>query len=204
MEPLTPEQNNQLLSWASKRDSILLDIANKTTDRDHLIAINKDLASSNTEITDRIQQSIGRLEEINKKEEERATLIRADIVVLEAKKSILQTEISTHEFEIKTLLDKKESLNNDIATSIKIHESILSRSSDIERLIGETVTLNATNSREIANILVEAGNELQKVIDIGEKNITKTNAVILEIPKMIVDLHKDVLERKKIAKNRTI
>mgnify|MGYP000010226054 CR=1 FL=1 len=68
MNPLLPEQQKQIDSWVSQRDSILLDISIKREESAKLIERNKELASSNTEIADKIQQSEGRLIELSKKE----------------------------------------------------------------------------------------------------------------------------------------
>ncbi len=199
---LTLEQKKQLDSWASQRDSILLDIAGKKTESERLTLINNNLAISNTEISDKIQQSIGRLEEIEIKEEERAKFITTENVSLINLKSVLQTEVSSLQSEIVVLKDKKENIYNDIAVISKVHQDIFSRSSDIERIITETVTINSSNAREIKNILFEAGIELKKMIDIGSENVGITNKVISEIPKMVVDLHRDIIERKKINKHK--
>ncbi len=40
------------------------------------------------------------------------------------------------------------------------------------------------------------------MIDAGERNVDKTNRLVLDIPKIIVDLHRDILERRVIARNR--
>ncbi len=203
MDPiLTPEQKNQLSSWVVQRDSILLDIANKKTESEKLTLLNKNLASSYTEISDRIQQSIGRLEELEKKEKERVFLIVPEIGDLSAEKGVLQTQVSGLKKEIAALKDTKDILTEGIITLTKTHDILFSRSSDIERIISETVTINSASSREVKNILVEAGIELKKIIDISSENVGVMNRLIAEIPKIIVDLHRDVLERKKINKHK--
>ena len=58
---LTPEQTKQLASWVGQRDLILVDIGNKKTEQENLTKTNSELAVSNTEIQNKIQQSDGRL-----------------------------------------------------------------------------------------------------------------------------------------------
>lgn len=203
MEPtLTPEQKKQLNSWVSQRDSILLAIAEKKTESEQLTVKNKELASSNTEIADRIQQSVGRLAELDKKEEERGKFVTAEVASLEVRKSVLQTEVTSLEGDIVVLTEKKKNLGDDISAISKIHEAVFARTGDIERIVGETVKINSSNAQEIKNILGEAGIELKKVIDIGEKNVDVTNKLILEVPKLIVDIHKDVLERRHFNRHK--
>ncbi len=201
MEPtLTPEQKKQLVSWVSQRDLILFDITNKKTEQEKLIAENKNLASSNTEIANKIQQSIGRLEELTKKEDERVKLISVECSSAITVKSVLQSEISSLKAEVEVLSESKQNLHDDIASITKIHEAVFARASEIERIISETVKLNSTNAFEIKNILIEAATELKKVIDIGAENVAVTNRTIAEIPKIIVDIHRDVIERRKAAR----
>lgn len=203
MEPtLTPEQKKQLDSWVSKRDSILLDISIKTTESEKLTVKNKELASSNTEIADKIQQSIGRLSELDRQEINRTTFVLKDVAELDERKSVLQTQVFYLEKEIWVIEETKENLHADIEAITKIHEAVFARASDIERIISETVKLNSTNAFEIKNILIEAGVELKKVIDIGKENVEVTNRAIHQIPKIIVDIHKDVLERRHLNRHK--
>lgn len=199
---LTPEQQKQINSWVSQRDSILLDIANKKTENESLTVKNKELASSNTEISNKIQQSIGRLQELDRQEINRVTFVLRDVVKLDEDKSVLQTELVSLKEEINILEDKKKSLHDDIAVITKVHEAVFARSSDIERIVSETVRINSVNSLETKNILAEAGNELKKIIDIGSQNVAMTKNLVAEIPKMIVDIHRDVIERKKFNKHK--
>lgn len=195
--PLTPEQSKQLGVWAAQRDAILKVIADKTVERDGLIKSNKDLAASNTEISNKIQQGIGRLEEIGKREQERSSLIPKDIAALEAKKSVLQTEESALLADIKALEDKKSNLNKDIENGSKVLKTIFARAGEIEKVIGETVKINETNAREIVSILGDAKERLREVVELGDKNVEKTNKVINDLPKIVVDLHRDVVERRR-------
>jgi uncharacterized protein (DUF3084 family) len=201
MEPtLTAEQKKQLASWVVQRDSILVDIGAKKTENEKLTATNLDFAASNTEISNKIQQSIGRLAELDRVEDARAKLMTCENADLTIQKSTLQAEVSALQSEVASLTATKIGLNADIASVIKIHEAVFTRANDIERIITETVNLSASNAREVKNILTEAGDELKKVIDIGKENVEVTNRAIQQIPQMIVDIHKDVIERKKAAR----
>lgn len=203
MEPtLTPEQKKQLASWASQRDTILGEIAVKRTEKESLIKEVQSLAASKTEISNDIQKAIGRLEVIELSEESRVKLISIEVVDLNIQKSVLQTEVNSLGKEVVVLKEAKANLHDDVTAITKIHETVFSRVSDIERIIGATVTLNSTNAQEIKNILIEAGIELKKVIDIGKENVEVTNRAIIKIPQIVLDLHKDVLERRHINKHK--
>lgn len=197
MEPaLTPEQNKQLGVWAGKRDAILKSISDKTVEEESLTKKVKALSDSSTELTTKIQQSEGRLIELDKKEKERGSLISVEVSDLTAKKSVLQTEVSNLDKDILERQDKKKVLDADIEKVAKLLESIFGRASEMEKVIGDTVAVNSQNSREIINVLTQAKEQLREVIEIGNKNVEQTNKVILELPKIVVDLHKDVIERR--------
>ncbi len=197
---LTPEQKRQLDSWAAQRDSILRDIGEKKTESEKLTVTNVQLAASNTEISNKIQQSIGRLEELDKQEAKRTAFTTLENANLNVEKSILQTEVSSLKSEISSLSTIKEGLKSDIESVTKVHEAVFSRASEIERIVGETVKLNSTNASEIKTILGDAGIELKKIIDIGRENVEVTNQAILKLPKIVVDLHRNVIERQKIPR----
>ncbi len=199
---LSPEQKKQLASWSGQRDSILLEIANKKTELDKLVLENKDLAFFNSEITKRIQQSEGRLSEMQKREEERLITTTVQNADLESRKSRLQSEVSHLEWEIEFLSEKKKDIQEDISSLSKIHDSAFSRAGEIENVVSQTVALNASNAREIVGILTDAGSELKRVIEAGARNVEVTNKAISDIPKIIVDLHKDVLERRRMSRHK--
>lgn len=199
---LTPEQKKHLDSWATQRDAILGEIAVKKTEQEGLTKINKELAASNTEISNKIQQSIGRLEELDRQEVNRATFVLKDVAELDNRKSVLQAEVTNLVSDIVDLTEAKNELKDEIVSATKVHETVFSRASDIERIITETVTINSSNAHEIKTILVEAGAELKKVIDIGKESVVVANRAIAEIPKIIVDLHRDVVERRRLNKHK--
>ncbi len=200
----TPEQNKQLASWAGERDALLKVIGERKTEAEGLTKSNQALAESNTEISNKIQQSIGRLEELEKKEKERAFLTTAENAGLTAEKSALQTEVSSLKAEIAVLLNTKKDLGADIEAIIRIHESVFARAGEIERIVGSIASVSGANSREILSILAQARNELKEIIGVGEQHVSVTRSLVESVPKLIVTLHKDVIERRKAARAKII
>ncbi len=202
MNELTPEQKKQIDSWTDQRDRILKDISDKKDGSERLTKTNNYLSESNTEIANKIQQSIGRLNELDRQEVNRATFVLKDVVVLDEKKSILQTEVCSLESDIIELTEKKDNLIKDISSITKTYETVFSRSGEIERIVSETAKINSSNARDIINMFNEASIEFKNIIDIGRENVAVTNRVIAEVPKMIVDIHRDIIERKKINRHK--
>jgi FtsZ-binding cell division protein ZapB len=199
---ITPEQQKQLDSWAAKRDSILAEIAVAEDTKSKLLSTNTNLTQSNTEIADKIQQGIGRIEEIEKKEEERKHLVSSELAELETKKTRLETTVTSLQGDVKELEDKKSSLLRDVANITGFHDHVFEKVNNLEGIVSKTIAISSENAKEIVSILQSAGAELKKVIDVGEANVEKTNKVIIELPKIVVDLHRDIMERRKINKVR--
>lgn len=201
---LIGEKTVNLKSWVSQRDTILADISDKRIEYDKLNEINKNLAVSNTEIDQKITFKKGQHEELEKKQKEFAVLVPNEIAALYIEKSVLQEQISGYKREIELLKDTKNTLNESIGVLSVFYGKVFDRANGVESLISGIVQVSSDNATKINNILNDAAKELQKVIDLGEKNVTRTNQVILDLPKMVVDLHRDVIERRRINKNRTI
>jgi len=66
------EQKQQLEIWSIQRDAVLLEISTNRILNEKLIQKNKELSNSNSEIETRMNQSIGRLQELKNKEKEMA------------------------------------------------------------------------------------------------------------------------------------
>lgn len=199
---ITPEQNKQLETWAAKRDSILADIAVAEDNKSKLLSTNKELAQSNTSIAEEIQQSKGRLQVLKEQEAERATLVSKEVADLEVKKTGLESTVTSLQGDVKELEDKKSSLLRDVANITGFHDHVYEKVNNLEGIISKTIGISDENAKKIVGILNAAGTELQKVIEVGEKNVEKTNKVILELPKIVVDLHRSVIEKRQFNKVR--
>lgn len=200
---LTTEQKNQLSKWVVQRDSILLDISNNRVENDKLVLSNKDLAASNTEISDRVQQSIGRIEELKKKEEEFGSLTQSSNLSLVSENSRLQSENSSLITSNASLKSEKDSLVFDIKNLFEIRTKVFESVNGLESMVGGITAISSENATKINNILIAAGEELQKIIEINKVNVVKTNAIINDLPVMIFNLQRDIIERKRITKVRT-
>ncbi len=202
MEDLTPAQKLQLGTWVVQRDAIILSISHKRDEEKVLIDSVNQLCKTKSEVYDEIQQSIGRLEELKKKEAEFATLTTSENAELRVIKSQLQTEIIGLETSLVLLKSSEVTAKENVSTLINLFEKLFDKTNGLESLVSGIVKVSSESALSVKNILITAGEELQKVVDIGEKNVNKTNKLLLDIPKIVVDLHRDIIERRTIARNR--
>ena len=197
---ITPEQTKQLASWVGQRDLILVDIGNKKTEQEKLTKTNLELAESNTEIQNSVQQSIGRLEELEKKEKEYTTKVGVALSDFLVEKNTLEVRIEYLKKEIDLLECERITLVGMFGDLKNIHSDILGNANEMNKTVGENVKLNSQNTIEIKNLLNDIKGELQKIHDVNAENVAKTNVVINDLPRIIFDLQKDIAERKKINK----
>ncbi len=202
-ETILAGQNTvNLKSWVSQRDALLTEISNKKCEKDKLNEECINLSDSSTEITTKIIESRGRLDELTKKEEEFSKVIKTDTAYLILEKTDLQTKNEGLKIENKLLEEKKNGLLQDVANITGFHDHIFEKVNNLEGIVSKTIAISTDNAKEIESVLRSAGAELKKVVDIGEANVNKTNKLVLEIPKIIVDLHRDIIERRKINRVR--
>jgi chromosome segregation ATPase len=202
MDEITQEQKDQLKSWVGQRDAVLAEISVNRIENEKLITANKELAVSLTKVQEEINQSLGRLDEMTFKEEEFDKLMRIDIAELTARQSGLQSQISELEKEISILVSNKKVLTETIDTLVKVHDGVFGRVSDLDKNIEEARRIASENVTETNNLLIGMKGEFQKLIDINAENVKRTNVVINDLPRIIFDMQKIVLERRTLNKHQ--
>jgi chromosome segregation ATPase len=193
---MTPEQTKQLASWVSQRDLILVDIGNKKTEQEKLTKTNLELAGSNTEIQNKVQQSIGRLEELEKKEIQNSEKLSIRRYELYVEKTQLETQIEGLKKEIGLLECERITLIGMFEDLKSVHADILGNANEMNKTVGENVKLNSQSTIEIRNLLNDIKGEVQKIHDVNSENVEKTNRVIAEIPRIVFDSHKPQIIKK--------
>lgn len=192
------DQNEQLKTWASQRDSILSEIAVLNIEKERLIIINKDLANSNTDISIKIIESEGRMAELDKKEIEYQHIVSSEIAELQKNKTLVEATVTGLEKDVFNLSARKEDLISTINTLQVLHDQVYKRTGVLDQVIDRVTRVNADNINDV-NILVSGLKiSLQELIDLNKKTVSDTNLMIVELPKIFFELRKESLTRKKI------
>lgn len=195
---ITPEQKGQLNTWAGQRDAILLEISNLQTVKENLDKKNKEIAESYTDTVNRLNQTVGRIEELKKQEAELPLLISKEISVLKNEKTLLESEIPALKNIIESLKSQKASLESDVSFASKAFDAVSSRTAELDKLTNEVTKSNIENERFIKGLVSELKVTLTELIDINKKNVSETNLVVDKLPKMLVELQKAKLIKNKI------
>lgn len=199
---LSGQESVNLNSWSAKRDALLSEISVKESESKRLSEINRVLAESNTEIENKIIGSRGRMAELDKQEEEYALTIGIEVNDLIVQKTKLQTERESLVQEINTLTSQKNVLSEVVTTMQTVHDKLFISAHAMDQVVGDVGKINSENVTTINNLLGQAVQSLQTIIDVNALNVQKTNVVINDLPRIIFDLQRDILERKKFNKHR--
>jgi hypothetical protein len=202
MEEITHEQKEQLKSWAGKRDAILLEISNLSTEKENLTKHNKDLVLSGKDIHDTLHQTIGRIEEVKRKEKEMAEQVNLTLAELSIKKRGLETLIPSMEKEIKNLQNQKDILVEFITTLDKTKLEKEEGLKLLDKVVGHVIEVSDSNITQLeqqTSILVD---KVKEVVAISTENINKHNVILDEIPKLFVELRRKSLEREEFKRTK--
>lgn len=195
---LTPEQNEQLKTWAGQRDALLLGISQLRTQYEKDSATNKILAESNTEIQNSINESKGRLKELLATEQEFSILTLKENVLLQAEKSTLEATITGLKNEV-SLLEKNKVLLSQGNTELKdAHDRAFNRINSIDKIVEHVTRVSSANISDIEKLLVVLTDSVKSIVAINEMNVAATNVVIDKLPKVFFDVQRQSLKKIQI------
>lgn len=195
---ITPEQKLQLNTWAGQRDALLLEISVLRTSREGLEKTNKELAISNTDIVADINQVLGRIEELKKKEIELVTLQSKELSVLQANKNRLESDIEHFNKEIESLEKSKKVIIEGLESLTSSFVKIEGRTSDLNKIVDHVTRVSADNVHEVETLVSNLKKSLGELININTKNVLETNVVIEKLPQMLIEVKRQNLVRPKI------
>ncbi len=198
MEEILPEQKAQLKTWAGQRDALLSEISNLRTEKEGLARMNKELAFSYTDTTAEINQVIGRIEELKRKEIELIPLQIKENSRLEAEKSRLESEITNLGKILSILSEQKKSFEHDLAYLAETFGRVDNQVSDLDKIVDHVTKVSSDNKHEIESLVANLKKTLGELIDVNTKNVFETNVVIEKLPQMLVEVRKQNLVRNKI------
>ena len=198
MEEITPEQKGHLKTWAGQRDAILLEISNLQTAKEKLVTSNKEMADSYSDTNDNLNQVIGRIEELKKKEAELPLLISKEIASLQSRKNCLETEITNLSKLVEVLSTQKTSLEKDVSSALATFTVVKDEAITLDGVVDHVVRVSKNNETFINDLVKKLGKSLEEIIEVNKKNVSETNVVIDKLPRMLVEAQKHGLISNKL------
>lgn len=184
MNDFTPEQNNQIKTWASERDSLISEIASKREENESLKKSNSNLCISNTELSERLLVSEGRLKELASREKDISNLTSLEVADLEKIKTRLETEVFSLKKDIENLNNVKNQIIETTDFATRTYEGVFERVQTLDGLFSHATQVNDENIVKMNNLMIEMTNSVQKLYDTNEANIEKANYYINELSKI--------------------
>jgi vacuolar-type H+-ATPase subunit I/STV1 len=195
---ITPEQKGQLKTWAGQRDALLLEISGLQTAHEKLVTANKEMAQSYKDTEDRMNQVIGRIEELKKLEAQLPLLISKEIAALQAQKTCLESEIMNLTKLSEVLKTQKASLENDVSSALATFNTVKAETTILDQVVDHVTKVSTDNARDINLIVSDLKKSLEEIVSVNRKNVAETNIVIEKVPAMLVELQKAKLIKNKI------
>ena len=198
MEEITPEQKGQLKTWAGQRDALLLEISNLRTAKEALVTSNKEMAHSYSNTNDNMNQVIGRIEELKKKEAELPLLISKEVASLQSRKNCLETEITNLSKLVEVLTVQKTSLEKDVSSALATFNVVKDEAITLDGVVDHVTRVSKNNVTLIDGLVAKLARSLEEIIEVNKKNVSETNVVIDKLPRMLVEIQKRGLIKNKI------
>jgi len=197
-QEITPEQKDQLNTWAGQRDAILLEISNLELEQEKIKTENINLTSSSTDIHDRMKVIQGRIDELEKQEAKLPLLISKEVANLESKKTLLESEVTNLGKIITILVDQKASLEEDVSFALSAFDTVKDEALLLHKIVGHVTEVSGENIKKIDDLVTGVSDSLEEIIEVNRKNVFETNVVIDKVPKMIMEAQKHGLIKNKI------
>lgn len=197
-EEITPEQKAYLATFAGRRDAALLEISNLQIAQEKIEKTNKELAKSCSDTEVRMNQIIGRIEELQKKEAELPLLVSKEIASLQSQKTCLETEIMNLSKLVEVLTVQKTSLEKDVSSALATFTALKDKAISLDAIVDHVKRVSGDNERDINSLVSNLKSSLEEIIEVNKKNVFETNVVIDKLPRMLVEIQKKGLISKKL------
>ena len=198
MEEITPEQKAYLATFAGRRDAALLEISNLQIAKEKLEKTNKELAISCSDTEVRMNQIIGRIDELKKKEAELPLLVSKEVASLQSQKTCLETEIMNLSKLVEVLTVQKTSLDKDVSSALATFTALKDEAISLDSVVDHVTRVSKNNVTLIDDLVAKLARSLEEIIEVNKKNVFETNVVIDKLPRMLVEIQKKGLISKKL------
>ena len=201
-QELTKEQKDQLVTWSGQRDAMLSEISNLELAREKIKEGNKGLTASYTDIHNEMNVIKGRIIELKKKEAELPLLISKEVAKLQASKTILESETTHLKGMIVVLNNQKASIEKDVLFELSALKNLKEGTLDIEKIIGSVTKVGEVSVRNMEALVSGVSVSLERLVEINNENVSKTNIVLEKLPGMLMEVQK--AQKPKLVVNKDV
>lgn len=190
MDDLTPEQKKQLEGWATKRDTILGELAILDTEKETKTKKNIELGKSNEEIEIKIHQAEGRIGALEEQEEKRKNLVSIEVLNLEKQKTTLENGITALSDDVRDLILQKKDLIDLIRFLTETHKEVFLRTGVLHEIIGHVTKISEENVSNLKTFFGILKISVQEIIDLNSENVKETKIILEKLPTAILQFRR--------------
>jgi len=203
MEEITPAQKKQLEAWATRRDEILGEISRLDTEKEEKIKRNAELNASNTDVETRINQGLGRLQEIDRQEAERAKYVSREVAALESQKTELQSEVNGLKQVIVGLISKRDDLTLNVETLTLVHGKVFDRTAALETLVDHVSRVTGESVTIIEKCLALVKDSADEIVAVNKKNVAESMIIIEKLPRAMMEYRRPIIPGRTVVSKRS-
>lgn len=209
MQEITQEQSARLVSFAEQRDALQKEVSEKTKERDLLLAVNKELTKTNSDLVEEIAKNQRKaqdyIDELLKGVEatvaEKMTAEK-ELINIVSKKDVAEKELEN----ITSLILKIKDLTDGIkAEAEEINENLRSAHGNANRFLttikegADDIVASSTNVKNAAERFADVISKEHKAVAKTQSDIDKKELMLNDRERAVNELVEDY---KKTIKNR--
>lgn len=199
MNGYTPAQTKVIETWTEQRDALLREIGVLQTEASDLAKNNREASAAFTDIQNRILKAEGRLAEIERFEEQRKTLVSAEVAELEARKSKLEAECIERERAVEVAAAKEFESFAKITSLADAASKWEGQANILTETVGTIVRMGEKHLSETAALSEKMSSVMSEVITKGDENVKQTGVVLEKLPRYIFELQRPIPLRRSYA-----
>lgn len=170
----TPDQIKNIKTWIEERDEILKQISVAKTENETLSKKNGVLAESNSDLEKRISANAGRVEILDKQEQEKELLCSQRIAKLITQETELIAKINGLQIAVNALVGRKGDLESMIKVLEDVHEKIFEKVGVLGQVVDHVKRVGSENTERANYLLARVRDELEGFLG----NVRTLNATL--------------------------
>lgn len=196
MNEITSVQSKALKTWAERRDEILREISVLKDEANTVVKTNTNGHQAFSELQGRIQHTVGRLDELDKLEEQKKTSLSKDVSDLLVQKSTLQGDVAVAKIELQGLDSKKSEVFELLNSFDTIFSTLLDNANGLNVTIGNMHEKAKVHDANVDTIMQAVRNSGDIIVEKNQENVKTTNIVLEKLHKWLFEISKPLPIRR--------
>ncbi len=150
---MTPDQLQQIKTWAEERDGYMKEISELRSSKSELKKECDDLSNSKTLLENKSNELIGAIVVLEAEEEKRIGLISKKLAQLKEEQTSLQTIVKSLRENVEDLTNRKDELEKSIPVLLSVESRLKEQSEGLKGTIDYVVKTSNRHTEEVSMFL---------------------------------------------------